>query len=86
MPAAHFSLTVVVNGVPAVVSANPEAPLSVVVPKALEETHNSGRPLEDWQLKDASGNPLDTSKKIEDFAFPPGTKLYLSLRAGGGGE
>ncbi|HLQ15207.1 MAG TPA: DUF2604 domain-containing protein [Candidatus Eisenbacteria bacterium] len=81
----NISLTIIVNGVQAIVLANPEAPLAVVVPKALEETRNSGRPLEDWQLKDASGNPLDTSKKVEDFNFPPGTKLYLSLRAGGGG-
>ncbi len=81
----QITLTITVNGVDAIVNASLEAPLSTVIPKALEETKNTGRPPSDWVLKDRAGNPLDTTRTIESFNFPSGTQLWLSLQAGGGG-
>jgi hypothetical protein len=78
-------LVIVVNGSPTLVEANPEAPLESVIPKALDQTGNSGQPPENWELRDAGGTLLDVHKKIEDFHFPSDVRLFLSLKAGVGG-
>jgi hypothetical protein len=78
-------LTVVVNGTPTDVEANINAPLRTIVPEALHETGNTGQPPESWRILDAPGNQLDPSRKIEDYQFLSGTKLFLSLKEGVGG-
>ncbi len=80
-----IKITVVVNGTPAVIDANPEAPLRTVIPRALEETHNTGQPPENWELRDTSGSLLDLDQKIEAFKFPPDVRSFLNLKAGVGG-
>lgn len=80
-----LTLTVIVNGTPTSVEANDNAPLKTIIPKALEQTGNSGQPPDQWELKDAQGNLLNLDQKIGDFHFPPGAKLFLSLKAGVGG-
>jgi hypothetical protein len=81
-----LDLVVVVNGQPATVEANPNAPLRPVVEKALHATGNSGQPAENWELRDAAGVELDLTRKVKDFNFPPGTRLFLNLKAGVGGS
>lgn len=81
-----LDITVVVNGQPTVVEANPNAPLRTIIPRALEQTHNVGQPPEQWELRDAAGNLLDLGKKVEDFGFPAEVTLFLNLKAGVGGE
>jgi hypothetical protein len=78
-------LTVVVNGSPVELEANPNAELRTVVTRALAETKNSGQPFENWQLADRSGNPLDLSAKVGEAGLVRGATLFLSLRAGVGG-
>lgn len=80
-----IELTVIVNGQPTGVEANLNAPLHTIVPKALEQTGNTGQPPENWELRDSAGNLLDGSRKIETFGFEPGTHLFLNLKAGIGG-
>lgn len=80
-----IDVTVVVNGQPTQVIANQEAPLLVVVEKALEQTGNTGQPPENWELRNASGLELDLHKKVEDYHFESGTQLFLNLKAGVGG-
>lgn len=81
-----ITLTVIVSGAPTQVEANIHEPLRVVVEAALDQTGNdTGRALDEWEIKDSSGNQLDVSQKIQDFNFPPGTKLFLSPRIGAGG-
>lgn len=82
---AKLMLTIVVNGQPTVVEANPNGPLHTVIPKALEQTGNTGQPVENWELRDAAGNLLDGSRKIDTFHFAPGVHLFLNLKAGVGG-
>ena len=79
------TLTVVVNGTPTEVDVNDNAPLHTIIPKALHQTGNEGQPPENWELKDKDGKELDLNKKIGDFGFPAGVKLFLSLKAGIGG-
>lgn len=80
-----LSLEIIVNGQPAVVEVNPNAPLKTVIPRALQETGNAGQPPENWELRDGSGNELDVDAKVSSFGFPAGVKLFLSLKAGIGG-
>ena len=88
MPEKHgrdIVLKIVVNGQQTEVRVNEEAPLSTVIPKALEQTKNTGQPPSNWELKDSEGNVLDINKKVDDFHFKPETILFLSLKAGVGG-
>lgn len=85
-PGGHNLITVkvIVNGTPTDVKTNVNAPLKSVVEKALEQTGNTGRPIEDWELK-WNGQVLDPNKKVNDYNIPDGAELFLSLRAGQGG-
>ena len=81
----EMDITVVVNGQPTTVKANLNAPLHTIIPRALEQTGNSGQPPENWELRDAAGSLLDLSKTIEEYGFPANTTLFLNLKAGIGG-
>lgn len=78
-------LVVVVNGQQTTVEVEPHAPLQTIIPKALEQTGNTGQPPTNWELRDAEGSLLNLSQKIEDFQFPADAKLFLNLKAGIGG-
>ena len=79
-------LQVVVNGTPATITANKNAPLRTIVEKGLAETHNTGQPPQNWEIKDKEGNVLVADRKIEEFHFGPETILFLTLKAGIAGE
>jgi len=75
---------IVVNSTPTDVRVNIHTPLKVAVEKALEQTGNTGRPLEDWELT-WRDKVLDLKKTADDYGIPDGAELFLSLRAGKGG-
>lgn len=77
-----LSLVVVVGGVPTPVQANVNAPLHTVAQHALNQSGSNGRPLSDWELKDAAGTPLDLSRKVGDLRLAAGSELFLSLAVG----
>jgi hypothetical protein len=81
----EIDLNVVVNGQPVLIKANIQAPLRTVIEHALQQTGNSGQPIDNWELRDAGGQVLDPTRKISEFNFAPGTSLFLSLKAGVGG-
>lgn len=85
MPDNKIQIAVIVNGQATVVEANLNAPLGTIIPRALEQTGNTGQPPENWELRDAQGTLLDTSKEIGSFNFPPDVRLFLNLKAGVGG-
>jgi len=78
-------LVIVINGISYDVKANVEAPVLVVIEKALDESGNKGQPPQNWELRNAAGQLLDPQKKLEEYHLPDGTKLFLSLKAGVGG-
>lgn len=78
----HASLTVVVNGVPTTIEMNVNTPLRAVAQRALAQTQNTGRPLSDWEFKDANGQTLDVSRKLSDYPLAAGAVLYLTLTVG----
>lgn len=79
------TVAVVVNGVATAIPLNVNAALESIIEKALEQTHNTGQPKENWELKDVAGNLLDLHRSLSDYGFPPDVKLYLNLKAGIGG-
>ncbi|NPE28207.1 DUF2604 domain-containing protein [Methanococcoides sp. SA1] len=82
----QISLTFIVNGKEATVEkVNLHQPLEVSVKKALEDTGNTGRELSDWQVK-LNDIELDITKKVEEFSITSDAKIFISLRAGQGGE
>ena len=80
------SLTIVVNGQPTEIDANPEQPLGSIVGRALGQTGNAGQPPDNWELRDKGGALLDLSARIGSFGFANGTTLFLNLKAGIGGD
>lgn len=83
--ASKVSLTIVVNGQPTTLDVNEEEPLGALIPRALQQTGNTGQPPDQWELRDAAGEILDPGRKVKSFGFAPGTTLFLNLRAGIGG-
>ncbi len=81
----EIELNVVVNGQPVLVKANVEAPVSTLIEHALNQSGNSGQPASNWELRDASGQILDPTRKIEDYNLQSGATLFLNLKAGIGG-
>jgi hypothetical protein len=81
----QIDVNVVVNGQPVTVRVNLNAPLQTVVLKALHDSGNSGQPLDNWELRDAAGQVLDLTRKVEDYGITPGATLFLNLKAGVGG-
>lgn len=81
-----ISLVFIVNGVEyPIEKVNVNQPLSVSVNKALKDSGNTGRDLSDWQVK-WNDTSLNIDNKIEDYNLPDGAKLFISLKAGVGGN
>lgn len=76
------TLTVVVSGTEVEMEYNANAQLRTVVNHALSQTGNSGQPASEWQLCNLGGDLLDLGKKVGDYGFTPGTKLFLNPGAG----
>ncbi|MEE8106174.1 MAG: DUF2604 domain-containing protein [Planctomycetota bacterium] len=72
----------VVNGTSTSVEQNNNAPLKSIIGKALEQTGNTGQPQENWEVRDEAGNVLDLERKIGEFGFADGVKLFISLKTG----
>ena len=81
----QIEFTIIVNGQPVPIKIDLYAEIGEAVVQALEESGNSGQPVENWELRDASGHPIDTGQKIAGSDIKDGAKLFLSLKAGVGG-
>lgn len=91
MPGKHdkehkIRLIFIINGQDFAVDANAHAPLLEAVRRALVESGNQGRPAEEWEVRNVSGVLLDKSKTPVELGLVDGTRLFLSLRVGAGGE
>ncbi len=81
-----IQLIFIINGANFPLEANVNAPLKEAVEQALQGSGNTGRPLSEWQVRDAGGVLLEVNRKIKDFGFVDGTRLFLSLAVGAGGS
>jgi hypothetical protein len=80
-----ISLIFIINGANFPLEANLNETLESAVARALAESGNTGRPPSEWQVRDANGVLLETQRKLKDFGFTKGTRLFLSLAVGAGG-
>ena len=80
------SLIFIINGEPLPVETNANAPLRAAVAKALSESGNTGRPPDEWEVRDSGGVLLDKNRSIDDLELKNGARLFLSLRVGAGGN
>lgn len=79
------TLIAIVGGDPVKVKANADEPLESIIPDALEKAGTTGRPPEDWLIKDKEGNLYDRHKLIREYHFPTEFAVYLSLGTGEAG-
>jgi len=80
-----ITLIFIVNGVDVPVEANLNQPLKVARNQALEESSNTGRPMDEWEVHNDEGQALDPDKKVEDLGLKDGARLFLNLKVGAGG-
>ena len=85
MSGKQTEFTIVVNGQSVPVKIDLSAEIGEAVVQALYKSGNSGQPVENWELRDASGHPINTGQKIADSDIKDGAKLFLNLKAGVGG-
>jgi Protein of Unknown function (DUF2604) len=79
-------VVVVVNGTATTVTIHGNPDLLEVVTAALNQTGNSGQPVENWELRGPDDAPItDLKTKFKKLDLKPGDVLYLNLRAGVGG-
>lgn len=79
-------LVFIINGQDfALDDVNIKAPLHVAVHKALKDSGNTGRPFDEWEVRDASGALLETNRTPQELRLTNGSRLFLSLKVGAGG-
>ena len=82
----HITLTIVVSGQPVTVTAEINEKVEQLVREALRESGNKGQPPNDWELRTVDGVLIDQGLRIGAAGIVNGMKLFLSPRAGAGGE
>ena len=80
-----LDLIVVVSGVPHAASMNVHQPLHTLVREVLRDTGNTGRALEDYELRTEAGDLLALDAKPTEVGLRDGVTLFLTPKAGAGG-
>jgi Protein of Unknown function (DUF2604) len=78
-------LIFIINGQDFALETNIKAPLIASVQRVLADSGNTGRPPDEWELRDAAGVLLETHRTPEELGLNDGARLFLSLRVGAGG-
>jgi hypothetical protein len=82
-------LVFIINGQDVPVRMDPDAMVETVKAKALTDSGNTGRPPEDWELRDINGVRIEKVKDgytLGEMNWVEGTRLFLSLKVGAGGS
>jgi hypothetical protein len=81
-----ITLIFIVNGVDVLVDANVNQPLKVARDKALKDSNNTGRPVDEWEVHNDEGEALESTKKVGALGLGDGARLFLNLKVGAGGS
>jgi len=81
----EFALVFIINGQDFKVTADPNAALGLAVAQALRESGNTGRPPEEWEVRDVDGVLLEQSRTPKELRLRDDARLFLSLQVGAGG-
>jgi len=79
-------LIFIVNGEDVPVEANETSPIDTAKDKALAVSHNTGRPPNEWEIRNERGALLDPNTPVSDLDLINGSHLFLTLQVGFGGE
>ena len=81
----EYSLVFIINGQDFPMRVDPRLPLSIAVQRVLTDSGNTGRPPEEWEVRDANGVLLETNRTPHDLKLRTGARLFVSLKVGAGG-
>jgi hypothetical protein len=81
----EIQLIFIVNGEDVSVTTSLLAPMSAVRAAALLKSHNTGRTLSEWEIRDERGAYLDPKRTVNSYGFEPNTRFFLTLKVGLGG-
>lgn len=82
----NINIQVVVSGQPTTIKSNTNQLVEHLVKEALKESGNKGQPPSEWELRTSDGALIDQTLRISAAGIVDGTQLFLSPRAGAGGE
>jgi hypothetical protein len=81
-----IEITVVVSGVPERLTLHAHEKLEHVVREALKHSGNEGQPPSEWELRTEGGLLLEQSLTVAEAGVENGQTLFLSPKAGAGGD
>jgi hypothetical protein len=76
----------IVNGVDDRVDGESDMMLGFLRDYALTETNNTGRPMVEWEIHNTDGQNLDPNKTVAENGLVDGSRVFLNLKVGAGGE
>ncbi|MHB2032743.1 MAG: DUF2604 domain-containing protein [Gemmatimonadaceae bacterium] len=82
----NFDVTVVVSGQATNIRTNVHQSVEHLVKEALKESGNKGQPPSEWELRTSDGALIDQSLEVGAAGITEGITLFLSPRAGAGGN
>jgi len=82
----NLILIFIINGEGVPVSCNTDDYIGTARNLALSESHNTGRPPNEWEIRNEKGYLLDPELTIDDHGLKNGDKLFLTLQVGVGGD
>jgi hypothetical protein len=82
----NLTLVVVVSGQPSSVKVNIHQSIEKLVQEALKDSGNKGQAPSEWELRRSDGGLIEQTLSVEAAGLTDGMTLYLSPRAGAGGN
>lgn len=84
-PSHAIEIVLVVSGVPRPTTVQPSENLHAVVEKVLQESGDTGRSPNDFELRTEAGVELSLHQSVASAGIVAGQVLFLNPRAGAGG-
>jgi hypothetical protein len=82
----NIEVIVVVSGQAERIRVNLHQTLEHLVREALQRSGNQGQAPSDWELRREDGALLDQAVRVGEAGITAGTTLFLSPKAGAGGQ
>jgi hypothetical protein len=81
-----MQIVFIINGEDVPIDCTPWTSLATARAWAMEESYNTGRPAEEWELRNERGYRLDPALKVGACGFRDRERIFLTLAAGIGGD
>jgi hypothetical protein len=81
----EIDLIFIVNGEDVLVTTSLLAPMDAARNEALLKSHNTGRPLKEWEIRNERGALVDPTRTVNSHGLKPNSRFFLTLPVGLGG-